>query len=164
MKEHTRNIYCKVKPRIQRVESYNQIKICIYVDTYGGYIWWLKLEKYFVRTHGLSYSSLSSYFRRVSEYSLFWISQTLVYFLTLFSFFFMNNFCIVHASFLQQNFWEIVRKIWSIYLVDILLSMFLVFTPNVRLKHFLVDLNGMTCFASTASVGAVHMWVVCTWS
>ena len=42
-----------------------------------------------------------------------------------------------------------------------LTSMFLVFTPNVRVEHFWVDLNGKHVLAPTPSVGVVHMWVVC---
>jgi hypothetical protein len=39
---------------------------------------------------------------------------------------------------------------------------FLVFTPSAGVKYFLVDLDGMACFAPTPSVGVVHMWMVCT--
>ena len=35
------------------------------------------------------------------------------------------------------------------------------FTPSVRVKHFLVDLNGKHVLAPTPSVGVVHIWVVC---
>jgi hypothetical protein len=65
-------------------------------------------------------------------------------------FLFLNNFCIAHASSLQQNFWEIVTRTWNIYLVDgkNLSSMFLIFTPSVGVKHFWVDLNGKTCFCA----------------
>ena len=82
-----------------------------------GCIWWIyvvanlillcSLKTYlsfeignnFVRKHGLSYSSL--FFRRASEYPLFWISRTLVHFFNTFSFslFFMNNFCIASCFF-----------------------------------------------------------------
>ena len=33
-----------------------------------------------------------------------------------------------------------------------------VFTPNVGVEHFLVDLDGMHVFAPTPSVGVVHLW------
>ena len=96
----------------KRVESYNQIKMCICVDVYGGYIGWLikfyfvpgkhisllKLGNIFAREQGLSYSSLFFLFRRTSEYPLFSISRTLVHFSTLFSFF-MNNFFITPCLF-----------------------------------------------------------------
>jgi hypothetical protein len=37
-----------------------------------------------------------------------------------------------------------------------------VFTPSLRVEHFLVDLDGKHVFAHTPIVGVVHMWVVCT--
>jgi hypothetical protein len=37
-----------------------------------------------------------------------------------------------------------------------------VFTPNVGVKHFWVDLNREHVFAPTSTIGVVHMWVVCT--
>jgi hypothetical protein len=46
--------------------------------------------------------------------------------------------------------------------VDNLSNMFLVFTPNVEVEHFYVDLDGRHVFAPTPTVGVVHMWVVCT--
>ena len=39
---------------------------------------------------------------------------------------------------------------------------FLVFSPNVGVKHFWEDLDGRHVFVPTPSVGVVHMWVVCT--
>jgi hypothetical protein len=52
-----------------------------------------------------------------------------------------------NASFLlQQNFGEIATRAWSIFLVDILSSIFLVFTLSVGVKHFWMDLDGMACF------------------
>ena len=39
--------------------------------------------------------------------------------------------------------------------MDILSSIFLVFTPSVGVKHFLVDLDGKHVFARTPSVGVV---------
>ena len=79
--------------------------------------------------------------------------------------FFMNNFCIAHACFLQQNFWEIAIRTWSIYLVDEKpIKHVFVFTPSVGAKHFWVDLDGRHVFVPTPSVGVVHMWVEGTWS
>ena len=43
-----------------------------------------------------------------------------------------------------------------------LLSIILVFSPNVGVKYFWVDLDGRYIFAPTPSVGVVHMWVVYT--
>ena len=74
----------------------------------------------------------------------------------------MNNFCIAHASFLQQNF-EIATRTWSINLVDGKpIKHVFVFTPSVGIKHFWVDLDGRHIFAPTPSVGVVHILVVCT--
>jgi hypothetical protein len=36
-----------------------------------------------------------------------------------------------------------------------------VFTSNVGVEHFWVDLDGRHVFTPTPSVGVVHMWVVC---
>ena len=109
---------------------------------------------------------ISSFFRWALEYPLFYISRTLVHFFNIFLFFllFMNNFCIASCFFwLQQNFWEIATRTWSIYLVDILLRIFLVFSPSVGVKDFWVDLDGMAYFCTYPSIEVVHMWVVCTW-
>ena len=46
--------------------------------------------------------------------------------------------------------------------VDILASIFWVFTPSVEVKHFWVDLDGKHVFVPTPSVGVVHIWMVCT--
>ena len=86
-------------------------------------------------------------------------------FYQLFSFF-MNYFCIAHASFLQQKLWEIATRTWSIYLVEILSSIFLVFTPNVGVEYFWVDLDRMAYFCvypqsrSSASVGGVYVILI----
>ena len=67
---------------------------------------------------------------------------------------------------MQQNFWEIAIKTWSIYLVDILSRIFLVFTPSVGVKYFWVDLDGMACCCaypqcrSSAYVGGVYMILI----
>ena len=66
-------------------------------------------------------------------------------------------------SLLQQNFWEIATKTWSIYLVDGKpIKHVFVFTPSEGVEHFRVDLDGRHVFAPTPSVGVVHIWVVCT--
>jgi hypothetical protein len=58
----------------------------------------------------------------------------------------MNNFYIAPCLFfLQQNFREIATRTWSIYLVDGKHNMFLVFTPNVGVKYFWVDLEAYFC-------------------
>ena len=81
------------------------------------------------------------------------------------SFFFMNNFCIAHASFLQQNFWEIATRTWSIYLVDGKpIKHVFVFTPSVGGKHFSVDLNVMACFCAYPQCRSSAYVGVCTWS
>ena len=104
----------------------------------------------------------SSFSRWASKYPLFSICRTLVHF---FISFFMNNFCIAPCFFLQQNFWEIATRTWSIYLMDIISRLFLVLTPSVGVKHFfLVDLDGMACFCAYPGVVVEHMWVVCTCS
>ena len=59
----------------------------------------------------------------------------------------------------NKTFLEIATRTWSFYLVDILSSIFLVFTPSVGVKHFRVDLDGKHIFAPTLNVGVVHMWV-----
>jgi hypothetical protein len=90
------------------------------------------------------------------------------FFSTLFSLFFfiyVNNFCIAHATSLQQKLWEI--STWRSYLVNENLSrMFFVFTTSVGAKHFWVDLNGMACFCaypqcrSSAYMGGVYVILI----
>jgi hypothetical protein len=58
------------------------------------------------------------------------------------------------------------NRTWSIYLENILLRIFLVFTPNVGVKYFWVDLDGMAFFCaypqcrSSAYVGGVYMILI----
>ena len=130
MKKHTCNTYI-VKSNLRSKESgviqWNQD-----VHVYGC-IWWIHMVANLILLCSLkTYLSFETwkyfckktclfffFFRRASEYALFSISQTLVHFF--FLSFFMNNFCIALCLFwLQQNFWEIATRIWSIYLVDIL--------------------------------------------
>ena len=74
----------------------------------------------------------------------------------------MNNFCIAHASFLQQNLLrDSNKKFEHLFEVETYQACF-VFTPSVGVKHFWMDLDGRHIFAPTPSVGVVHMWVVCT--
>jgi hypothetical protein len=74
----------------------------------------------------------------------------------------MNKFCIAQCFFFATNFREIATRTWSIYLVEILLGIFLVFTPSVGVKHVWVDLDGMACCGaypqcrSNAYVGGVY--------
>ena len=106
-------MYCKVKPQIQRELSRtiksrcacvwmymvtNLILLCS-LKTYLSFETWKQLCK---KTWAILF--ISSFFRRASEYPLFYISQTLVHFFsTLFSLFFlllfMNNFCIASCFF-----------------------------------------------------------------
>ena len=53
-------------------------------------------------------------------------------------------------------------KIFWVDLNGIATSIFLVFTPSVGVKHFLVDLDRRHVFVPTPSVGVVHIWVECT--
>ena len=131
----------------------NQILLCS-LKTYLS----LEAWKYFCERTG-AILFISFFFRWASEYPLFSISQTLVHF-------FMNNFCIATCLFSAQNFWEIATRTWSIYLVDILSSIFLVFTQNVGVKHFWVDLDRMACFCaypqcwSSAYLDGVYMILI----
>jgi hypothetical protein len=80
------------------------------VDIYGGYpnstlllenLSLLKLGNIFTREQGLSYSSLFFSGRHLSTHCFRYLRH-----LSIFSFnflFFMNNFCVAHASFLQQK-------------------------------------------------------------
>ena len=118
--------------------------------------WYLEI---FARKHGLSYSSLflgghlsTHCFKNFGH--LFIFSQL----------FFMNNFCIAHASFLYSNCWRDCNKNLQHLCGGNLWSIFLVFSPSVGVKHFLVDLDGKHVFAPIPSVGIGHMWVVCMWS
>ena len=134
----------------KRVESYNQIKMCMCVDIYGGYIWWLILIllcslkaylsfetwKHLLENRGylihLSFSSLflgghlsTHYFKYLGHLSIF---SHLSFFLL----FFMNIFCIAHVSFLQKKHWErYQQELWSIYFewMENLLNMFLCSLP-----------------------------------
>ena len=83
-----------------------------------------------------------------------------------FSLFLMNNFCIAPCLFSATKLWEIATRTWSIYLVDILSRIFLVFTPSVGVKHFWVDLDRMACCCvypqcrSSAYLGGVYVILI----
>ena len=111
MKEHTCNIYCKVKPRIQRELSHTIKSRCACVwmymvanlillyslKTYLSFKTWKQLCKktwaiLFIFFSFFSGGHLSTHcFRYLEQLSIFFN-------------FFMNNFCMAQASFMQQNF------------------------------------------------------------
>ena len=103
-------IYCKVKTRIQRELSHTIKLRCACVSMYSGYIWWLtyfyyapwkhisllKLENNFARKEGLSYSSFLLFFfgGHLSTHCFRYLGH-----LSIFSSFFINNFCIAPCFF-----------------------------------------------------------------
>ena len=92
--------------------------------------------KHLLESRGYLIQLSFSFFRRAFKYLLFSISRTLVHFFQLF--FFMNNFCIAHASFLQQTFERQQQELRAfIWWMENLSSMFFVFTPSVGVEHFL---------------------------
>ena len=156
MKEHTCNTYF-VKSNFGSkescvIQSNQDVHVCgCMVDVYmvtnlillfslKTYLSFGNWKNHFAIKHGLSYSSLFFLFLggHLSTHCFQYLSDTCPFFQDFFSFFlFMNNFCIASCFFwLQQNFWDIATRIWSIYLVDTLFGIFLVFTPSVRVKHF----------------------------
>ena len=56
----------------------------------------------------------------------------------------MNNFCIAHVSFLQQNFERDINKNFGAFILSgwKTYQACFVFTPSVGVKLFLVDLDG----------------------
>ena len=113
-------IYCKVKQWIQRELSHTIKSRCecvwIYVvDIYGGKPIILlcslktyhsfKTWKHLLENRGYLIH-LSFFFSdgHLSTYCFRYLGHLFIFFSTLFFSFFMNNFCIALASFLQQNF------------------------------------------------------------
>jgi hypothetical protein len=143
MKTYLHCIYCKVKTRIWGEKCHTLILGCACVwNIYGGYpnytmllktcLSCLKLGKLLLESMGY----LSSFFFlwRASEYLLFSYLGHLSIFFNTFSFYFINNFCISHASCFYN--WKLSRetsiKTWSIYSnKHILVSI-----PSVGVEHF----------------------------
>ena len=141
----------------------NLILLCS-LKTYLSFETWKKIA----RAQGLSYSSLS-FFRQASKHPFFkYLRHFCVHFFQpFFSFFLMNNFCIAPCLFSATKLWEIatrtLEQLFDGYPIG---HIFLVFTPNVGVKHFLVDLDGMACFfaypqcRSSAYVGGVYVILI----
>jgi hypothetical protein len=79
----------------------------------------------------------------------------------------MNDFCIATCFFsATETFWEIATRTRSIYFGRCPKGIFLVFTPTVGVKHFLVDLDRMAYFCaypqcrSSAYVDGVYMILI----
>ena len=70
------------------------------------------------------------------------------------------------SLFCNRTLREISTRTWSIYLVDGKPNKHVfMFTPSVGVKHFWVDLDGMTCFYaypqySSAYVGGVYVILI----
>ena len=113
-------IYCKVKQRIQRELSHT-IKsrcACVWIYVVDIYMVANLILLCFLKTY-LSFETwkhllenkgyLIHFFFFSGEHLSTHCFPYLGLFFSLFLFY-MNNFCIAHASFLQQNFWVIATK------------------------------------------------------
>jgi hypothetical protein len=69
----------------------------------------------------------------------------------------MNKFCIATCFFSAIKLLRDSNKNLKHLFGDILLGIFLVFTPSVGVKYFWVDLDGMACFCAPSSVRVVYM-------
>jgi alpha-glucosidase (family GH31 glycosyl hydrolase) len=76
----------------------------------------------------------------------------------------MNNLCIAPCLFYVTELCERYQQELEAFIwwMKNLLSMYLVFTTRVGVKHFWVDINEKHVFVPTSSIGVVHIWVICT--
>ena len=113
--QYMQYIYCKVKQWIQRELSHTVKSRCECVWMNGGYIWWLilillcSLKTYLsFETWKILLQENMGYLihlflfsdRHLSTHYFKYLKHLSIFLISLFSSFFMNNFCIAHASFL----------------------------------------------------------------